>query len=196
MKTKESGFDRIEKGVIKEEHKISKELKKDEKSAEKFIKSHTFRILLVTVVFAVLIIGIIYLTINQDRVSIEKSEIKAPVISLSPAVPGILENVVVKEGDMIPADTVVAKVNGVPIKSEIEGLVIAVQDTPGQFVSSQTAVVQMIDPHKLMVVGKIAEDKGLKDAHAGQKATFTVDAFSSKKYSGVVESVSLTSVQS
>ncbi len=193
---KESAFQKIEKKVIEEENKIGHEIKKDEKAAARFIKSHTFKIILLIVVFGVLLGALIYLTAIQDRVYIEKSEISAPVISLSPASSGILEKVLVKEGDIIPANTVVAQVSGSQIRSEIGGLVINVLDTPGQIVSQLTPVVQMIDPNKLEVVGKIEEDKGLKDIRNGQNVIFTVDAFGSKQYKGTVDSVSPTSVQS
>ena len=45
---------------------------------------------------------------------------------------------------------------------------------PGQ------AVVSMIDPAQLRVVGTIDENKGLNEIHVGQLASFTVDAFGSK----------------
>ncbi len=187
---KESAFQKIEKKVIEEEKKIGHEIRKDEKAAAHFIQSHTFKIIILTVVFGVLLGGLIYLTAIQDRVYIEKSEISAPIISLSPASSGILEKVFVKEGDIIPANTVVAQVSGSQIRSEIGGLVIKVQDTPGQIVSQQTPIVQMIDQNKLRVVGHLAEDKGLKDIHNGQHVVFTVDAFGSEKFNGTVESIS------
>jgi multidrug resistance efflux pump len=51
----------------------------------------------------------------------------------------------------------------------------------------------MIEPKELRIVGHIAEDKGLADIKLGQKVVFTVDAFGSKEYSGVVSSISPTS---
>jgi multidrug resistance efflux pump len=45
------------------------------------------------------------------------------------------------------------------------------------------------------VVGTIDENKGLSDIHVGQMASFTVDAFGSKQYSGVVDEISPTSNQ-
>ena len=45
----------------------------------------------------------------------------------------------------------------------------------------------------MKVVGEIDETKGLKSIVVGQRATFTVDAFSGKKYEGVVDEISPTS---
>jgi multidrug resistance efflux pump len=184
---KESKLSGIEKGIEKE---LKEELKKEEKGIEWFFKSYTFKILLTIIIFAVLIFVIIYLTDSNGKIYAENSEIKSPVITLSPLTPGILQNVFVKENDFIPEGTTVAVVGGIPIKSQVDGLVISVQDTPGQLVSSQTPVVQMIDIKKLRVIGHLEENKGLADIRPGQKVIFTVDAFGSKKYNGIVESVS------
>ena len=62
--------------------------------------------------------------------------------------------------------------------------------------NASQAVVTMIDPSELRVVGQVEEDKGLKDISVGQQAVFTVDAFGSKKYIGTVEQISPTSNQS
>jgi multidrug resistance efflux pump len=48
----------------------------------------------------------------------------------------------------------------------------------------------MIDPAQLHVVGHLDENKGLDRIAVGQYATFTVDAFGSKQYSGIVDEVS------
>ena len=187
---------KLEKSIKKEEIKLEKETKEEVKGLARFFRSDTFKIILATIIFLALVGGIVYLTTSYGRIYIEKSEISAPVISLTPASPGILDEVFVKEGDYIPANTIVAQVNGIAIKSKIDGMVIMVQNTPGQTVSSQTPVVQMIDPKELRVVGHIAEDKGLSDIKIGQKVVFTVDTFGSKQYEAVIDSVSPTSRQS
>jgi multidrug resistance efflux pump len=48
----------------------------------------------------------------------------------------------------------------------------------------------MIDPTTLRIVGQIDENKGLDKIAVGQYATFTVDAFGSQKFSGVVDEIS------
>jgi multidrug resistance efflux pump len=54
----------------------------------------------------------------------------------------------------------------------------------------------MIKPDDLRVVAQIEEDKGLSEVTVGQRAFFTVDAFGSKKFDGIVDEVSPTSRQS
>ena len=186
----------LKENIKKEETKLREEIKKEEKGMSWFFKSHTFRIILATVIFAGIIFAISFFASAQGKIYIEKSEIGAPVISLASPSPGILDKVYVKEGDVITANTIVAEVNGNVIKSKINGLVISVQNTPGQIVNSQTPIVQMIDPLELRAIGHIEEDKGLKDIREGQRVEFMVDAFGSKKYEGIVESVSATSKSS
>jgi len=178
---------------MKVERKLEKEIVKDEKGIAKYIKNHTVRIVTLSVLFVLIVGVIIFLSISQSRVYIEKSEIGAPVIVLSPQSPGVLENVFVKEGDIIPSGTTVAQVNGNSIKSEVNGLVISVQNTPGQVVNAQTPVVRMINPEELRVIGHIEENKGLDLIKKGQRVVFTADAFGSKQYEGIVDSVSPTS---
>jgi len=65
----------------------------------------------------------------------------------------------------------------------------------GAHVSAGMPVVTIINPNALRVAGKIDENKGLSQVSVGDPATFTVDAFGSKKYHGVVSEISQTSVQ-
>lgn len=138
---------------------------------------------------------LIYFSNSQSTVYIEKSEITAPVITLTSLSPGILDRVFVKPGDVVSDNMVVAQVSGVPIKTAIGGIIVSTQDTPGQVVSAQTPIVQMIDPTELRVVGHIEEDKGLKDIKLGQRVSFTVDAFPGKNYQGIVDGISSQATQ-
>ena len=192
---KPSTIHKIEENVKKEETKLQKEIKKEEKGLIWFAKSHTFRILLACIIFAILVFGVLYIATLQGKISVENSQIQAPIITLSSANPGILDNVYVKEGDKVQTNMIVASVNGNNIKAQTNGIVTSVQNTPGQLVSSQTPIVQMINLKELRVVGRIQEDKGLKYVQVGQKVIFTADAFNSKKYIGTVESISPSSRQ-
>ena len=112
-----------------------------------------------------------------------------------PTTPGVLERVYVTPGDYVGTGKTVALIGDKPLTTLTGGIITSVQNTPGQIVSSVTPVVEMIDPNQLRVIGRIDEDKGLADIRVGQGVTFTVDAFSSKKYSGVVEEISPSSRQ-
>ena len=69
---------------------------------------------------------------------------------------------------------------------------MSVKNVPGQAVGNQDSIVKIIDPQQLRVIGTVDETKGLSDIRLGQKVTFTVDAFPSKEYHGVVDSISPT----
>jgi len=180
---------RIEEDLHKEEVVLQTEIKKEEAGLKWFFKSHTFRILLTILIFTILMGVVYYLSVKEGQISIEDAQIQAPVIKLSSQQPGILQSVFVKEGDYIPINTIVARVNTETIKSKVAGLVINVQDTPGQYVTSQNTIVEMIDPTQLKLVGKIQEDKGLNEIKKGQQVTFTVDAFGSQQYQGIVDAI-------
>jgi len=125
----------------------------------------------------------------QGKIYIEKAEISAPVISLSPTTAGQIDKFYVQEGDEVSQGQKLAKVGDETITAKVPGTVIWLQDTPGQFVSPQQPVVKMVNPREFRVVGRIQEDKGLADIKVGQKVVFTVDAFPGKQYNGVVDSI-------
>jgi multidrug resistance efflux pump len=137
--------------------------------------------------------GIRYWLDVQSKIYIENSEISAPIISMSPVTPGIIDSVFVKEGDAVTEGQQLAQVGNQFILAKTSGIIIWVQNTPGQMASGATVILKMIDPNSLGVIGHIEEDKGLSQVQVGQIVDFTADAFSSKLYQGVVESVAPTS---
>ncbi len=152
------------------------------------------RRVLVLAAFLVIVIGggiagAAYLAAASKTVYIDKSQIEAPVVDLGPGASGILKAVYVHEGDTIAPNTVVAQVGTELIKSQNGGLVITTNNNIGKSIGQNETVVAVIDPTQLRVVGQIAEDKGLVDIHAGQRAEFTVDAFGGQKYTGIVDEV-------
>lgn len=160
-------------------------------------KSPTLMGVIALVVLVGAVYGLQYWQTQQSQIYIEKSSISAPIISLSPPVSPmvtvILDKLYVKEGDKVTKNEVLASLSdGSVIRAGTDGIVISVMNAPGQVVASSTPVVQVIDPKELRVVGQVEEDKGLKDIKVGQKVVFTVDAFGSKEYQGVVDSISPT----
>jgi multidrug resistance efflux pump len=154
------------------------------------IRRHKF--FLEIVILALLIIAIagtlIYSNISS-RIAIDASQIYAPTIALAPATPGVLDRVYVSVGDSVGKGKTVALINEQPLDTTTGGIITFVQNTPGQIVSAATPIIEMIDPDQLRVIGHIDEDKGLADIRVGQRVTFTADAFGSKEYDGVVESI-------
>ena len=148
---------------------------------------------LIVFVVAASFIGLVYLDAISKRVYVEKSEIDAPQITLSSKSGGILEELFVKEGDQISANDVVARVGNELVKSKDAGLVINRQDSIGKYFNPGEEIVTMIKPEDLRVVGRLEEDKGLKDVKVGQRVVFEVDAFGTKQYEGIIDEVSPTS---
>lgn len=139
------------------------------------------------------IAGIAYALVSNQTVYIEKSTLAAPEIPLTSSTADVLKQVLVAPGDYLTANTVVAQVGTELVKSVSAGLVIKTDNDIGATIAPGTAVVTMIDPTALRVVGQVDEDKGLADIRIGDRAKFTVDAFPGKTYEGVVDEIAPTS---
>lgn len=144
-------------------------------------------------IVAAVIFGYAYWKTVSNRVYIEKGEISAPQIDLSSQNGGILEALMVKEGDIIAKNQPVAQIGDEIVKSREDGLVIRIQNEIGKNFNPGEAVAGIIKPEDLRVEGTVEEDKGLKDIQVGQRVIFTVDAYDSKKYEGFVDEVSPSS---
>ncbi len=182
-----------EKEILKEEKSILREVKKEEKIISRLIRNVWIIAAAFVILAAIAAAGLVYWNNVSSRVYIEKSEISAPKINLAPQNAGVLQEVFVKEGDKILADTVVARVGNELIKAQTGGTVIGVNNNIGKLFNRGETVVSMIDDGDLRAVGHLEEDKGLEYVRVGQTAVFTVDAFGSKKYFGVVDEVSPSS---
>ncbi len=134
-----------------------------------------------------------YLAASAQTVYIDKAQIEAPSVVLAPTSGGILRHTYVAIGDTIAPNTVVAQVGVELIKSSAGGLVIDARTDTGASIAPGTPIVTTIDPTQLRVVGQVDEDKGLSNLKVGQSAKFTVDAFGSEQFTGVVDEVSPTS---
>ena len=137
-----------------------------------------------------------YWRVVVGKIGIDNSTIEAPIINLSSSVGGILDDVYVKEGDIVEVNTPVAKVGNEIIISKVSGIIVTVNKQQGQFFSPGVTVVSMINKNEERVVGKIDEDKGLIKIKVGQPVTFTVDAFGNEKFEGIVSEVSPMSNES
>lgn len=151
--------------------------------------------IVVLIVFAIVATaaGLVYLNTVSKRVYVEKAEIDASPIALSSKSGGILEELFAREGDQISAGAVVARVGNELVKAKSDGLVISREDSVGKYFNPGEAIVTMIKPADLRVVGRLAEDKGLQDVKVGQRVLFEVDAYGTKQYEGIIDEVSPTS---
>lgn len=186
----------VNKEILKEEKAILAEVRKEEVEIKKLSK----KVWILTILIALVLVGgasaFAYLKVAQGRIYTDKAVIEASRIDLAPQNSGVLENVSVHVGDLVNADTVVAQVGNELIKTKIAGIISSVNSDTGKLFNRGETVVSMFDPEDLRVVGKIDEDKGIADIGVGQHAVFTVDAFGSKKYDGIVDEISPISTQS
>jgi multidrug resistance efflux pump len=170
--------------MAEEELKTGQEIKTNPRIS----KSLIFGVIIVCAAIA----GAAYWYVSSKTVYIDLSVIQAPVINLSPTDSGPLQAVFVKVGDIVRANQPIARVGDEIVESQTNGEIVSVDQNIGEFenaMTGQSVVATMVDPTQLRVVGHLDEDKGLANVKAGDVAKFTVDAFSSKKYYGVVDEV-------
>ena len=137
-----------------------------------------------------------YFAASAHVVSIDQARLSAPTVDLSPTAGGVLRNLNVSAGQLIAPNTIVAQVGVELIKSTQGGLVLSTTGGIGDQVPAGATVVEMIDPAALRVVGEVDENKGLSRIKIGNPVTFTVDAFGSQQFTGVVDEIAPTSNQS
>ena len=163
-------------------------------------KSLDRRVLILAAFLIVVVGGAIaafaYMAVNNTSVYIDKAQVTAPTVNLGPTNQGVLKAVYVSVNDTIPPNTVVAQVGTELIKSLNGGLVISTNNNIGKSVAANETVVTVIDPTQLRIVGQVQENKGLVDIVPGQRATFTVDAFGSEQFTGIVDEVAPTAESS
>ncbi len=153
-----------------------------------WVKSLSFFVL----IFAALGAFVVWQT-GRGIVKIDDSTLEAPVINLSTTAPGTLNALYVKSGDVIQPDAQVALVGTTIISSKEGGIVASTPDALGGYYAPGMTIVSVVKTSGMKVVGQLEENKGLDKVAAGQRATFTVDAFPGRTYEGVVDEVSATS---
>jgi len=144
---------------------------------------------------AIIVAGI-YILLAKNQIYVEDSQIVAPMINLASQNGGKLEKMYVNPGDNVTENQIVAQVGQELVKTKDSGTIITTENDMGKIFQPGETVVTMIKPDDLRVVAQIEEDKGLSEVTVGQRAFFTVDAFGSKKFDGIVDEVSPTSRQS
>jgi multidrug resistance efflux pump len=147
-------------------------------------------------VITAIVVGLLFYKSVSSYIAVEDSTISAPIISISTETSGTLDEVYVKSGDNVIIGQPLARVGAEILKSKVAGIIIYTSDTPGQVFNSSVAIIKMIDPNELRVIGTIKENAGLSKITVGNPVTFTVDAFPGKNYTGLVEEISSTSKDS
>ncbi|MDE1975164.1 MAG: HlyD family efflux transporter periplasmic adaptor subunit [Patescibacteria group bacterium] len=139
--------------------------------------------------------GIVYWAVSSQYVYTDNAVVEADVTDLTPSVGGILNAVSVNVGDIVPANTVVAQVGNQLLKTKTVSQIVDTDTAIGSSVAPGTPVVKVVDPSQLRVVARVDEDKGLADIKVGDQTVFTVDAFGSEKFQGIVDEISPTARQ-
>jgi multidrug resistance efflux pump len=155
-------------------------------------KNRTAQVIGVIILIILIVVGGIVAKTLGSRVYTDQADIEAPVITLSPTAPGVLQKIFVNVGDYVAADTVVAQVGDQMIQTQVAGIITSTEDSIGQNVGTTDAIVTMVDPTTLRAVAHLDEDKGLSSVAVGDHVVFTVDAFGSKQFQGVVDEISPT----
>jgi multidrug resistance efflux pump len=160
-----------------------------------FLKNRKLLNIVGIVCLLVLLVGFyIFYSQTTGRIFIDKSQIQAPVITVSPSATGKVQEIKVKEGQMVENGDTLAIVGSETVRAITDGLIISATDQTGSTVNQQTQLIQMIRPVNLRVVGTIDEDKGLQNIRVGQVVSFTIDAIPGKKFWGYVDEISPSAV--
>lgn len=176
---------------MEQETSLSQNISKNKSNSTQSVAILGFVLLIV-----IAVIGVFYFMVTKNQIYTDAAVIEAPSITIASEQGGIIQKILVNEGDLVPADTVVAQISNQVLKTKEAGLVIDVQKTIGKTVTVGEPIVTLISPTELRVITHIDENNGLNNIHIGQAVVFTVDAFGSKKYAGTVEEISPTSRQS
>ena len=187
---------KTEQEILKQEKHILAEIKQEEKMIRRLGRNIWIVTGLSVFIIVAVFGGILYWNAVSSRIYVEKAEIAAPLVELAAQNTGVLQQIFVKEGDLVQANTAVARVENELVKTKVDGVVVSVKNDVGKIFNRGEAIITMVDPRELRVEARIEEDKGLKDVKIGQRALFTVDAFGSKNYEGIVDEISPTSRQS
>ncbi len=171
---------------------MDKEEKESPKKSQSILKNRWVQSVGAIALVLIIAGGFLYLQTERQEVGIDTSIISAPSIELSPTTGGVLQQTYVNEGDSVPANTAVALIGTELVKTKVAGIITNVQNDVGESFTPGQTVVTMVDPTQLRVVGTIDENKGLDRISVGQPAVFTVDAFGSKQYKGIVDEISST----
>jgi multidrug resistance efflux pump len=158
----------------------------------KIFQSNLFKLIVFIVIAVGAISGYFILKSINATVAVDQATISAPAINLTATTGGTLNQIYASEGDLLPANSIIAVVGNQLIKNKNAGELVKLNSGLGRNVNPGETIATMIDPVALQVVGQVPENKGLQNIHVGQSAYFTVDAYGSQKFYGTVTEVGST----
>jgi multidrug resistance efflux pump len=149
-------------------------------------------IIAIVVIFGSLAVFLFWHAASTE-VSIDTSVLDAPTANIAPTSGGILNALYVADGDRVPPNAPIAQVGTETLFTKEGGIVSGEPQALGSYFAPGQRVISVINNERMRVAGTIEETKGLERIKEGQRVTFTVDAFGSKSYSGVVDEISSAS---
>lgn len=166
------------------------------KNAVSKLKNKKILKILFSIVTISIVVGVFcYWQAKEGRIFIDNSLVNATLVPVTPSTSGRLIEVDAQEGKMVKKGDAIAVVGSEIVRSTTDGLVVSINNQIGGSVGPQSVIAQLIDPSQMRVVGTIDENKGLSKIKVGQVASFTVDAYSGKKFWGYVDEIGATAKQ-
>lgn len=156
----------------------------------KLFKNKNFRrIFGISVLIVIVITSYVLYQKTTGRIFIDKSQIQAPVITVSPSTSGKVLEMRVKEGQTVQNGDTLAIVGSETLRADTDGIIISASDLTGSSVTPAAQLIQMIRPVNMRIIGTIDENKGLNQIKVGQAVSFTVDAVPGKTFWGYIDEI-------
>lgn len=151
----------------------------------------------IAIVLAITIYGIynLYQTYRQNSEWIVTGTIEAKEIHLGVVMSGIVEDVLVEEGDAVVENQLLASVDGVSggssdrIRSPIDGVVLLRAAEPGEITAAGGSLLVIANLDEMTLTVYIPEDQYGK-IYLGQEYPITVDSFPDRVFMGKVTHIS------
>jgi multidrug resistance efflux pump len=123
---------------------------------------------------------------RQGEIYSDKASVSAVIVDLVAA--GKLTELDVKVGDLVRKNQVIGTVESVPVKSKIDGLVVAVSDKIGEAVTPANPVASIADLKDTWIEVKVDEGK-VAPIQVGERAWFVADAYPRDRIQAVVSEI-------
>lgn len=152
---------------------------------------------IVAIVLALILYGIysLYQTYQGNSASIVSGTLEAKEIQLGVVMSGIVDEVLVEEGDAVVEDQLLAVVDGVSIpssgriRSPIDGVVLLRAAEPGEITAAGGSLLVIANLDEMDLTIYIPEDQYGK-IYLGQEYPIAVDSFPDRVYMGKVAHIS------
>lgn len=162
---------------------------------KKITSSRKIQSILAGIVILLLVGGVGYYFMTENRIFIDNSLVSAPIVTVTPQSAGVLKQMLVSDGQHVKKGDGLAIVGSDTIRAYTDGIVVMTNDAIGSTVAPTTAIAQVVDPTYMRIDGQLDENKGLEKVKVGQPVSFTVDALPGQTFWGYVDEVSSTARQ-